>query len=119
MVRATVGSRKPLQVSGSLASRCFRIDGNEGHQRRQAVAMVDGFVALVERLEVDRGVQVVRIGVELVEQVHEIRRRAGLAAPQVDLRVIARGETSRRSAPARKKADTSCGRATAPPPTSG
>ncbi len=52
-----------------------RIDGDERHHRREPVAFPDRLAGGVQSVERDRRVEVVRIGVELVEQVHEVDGR--------------------------------------------
>ena len=75
--------------------RALDIERDERHQRRKPVAMIDViafFRGRVRTAQRDRRVEVVRIRVELVEQVEEIARRAGSARPQVGRHEIARLE---------------------------
>jgi hypothetical protein len=54
--------------------------------------VVDLHIVWMQALQIDRGLEVVRIRVELIEQVQKIRRRAGLARRQVGVHEVARGE---------------------------
>src|SRR6185312_13246554 len=78
---------QPLPGRRLRLLRRIHVAHDESHERGEPVAMVDFAVAPLQRNKSDRRVEIVTIGVELVEQIHEAVFRRRAFGPEITLHI--------------------------------
>ena len=78
---------QPLPSRRLRLLRRIHVTHDKSHERREPIAMVDLAIAKLQRYQGNRCVEIVTIGVELVEQVHEVVLRRRAVGPKIALHV--------------------------------